>query len=56
MKLYYSPTSPYARKVRAAIREKGLQAQIDWRRGHNALAAWYEAFAARPSMAETAPS
>ncbi|MBI1251497.1 MAG: glutathione S-transferase [Alphaproteobacteria bacterium] len=29
MKLFYSPTSPYARKVRIVILEKGLSAQVD---------------------------
>ncbi|ABK46166.1 Glutathione S-transferase, N-terminal domain [Magnetococcus marinus MC-1] len=29
MRLFYSPTSPYARKVRLLILEKGLQDQID---------------------------
>jgi glutathione S-transferase len=29
MKLFYSPTSPYARKCRAAAIEKGLEARID---------------------------
>jgi glutathione S-transferase len=28
MKLLYSPRSPYARKVRVALREKGLQGQV----------------------------
>ncbi len=28
---------------------------IDWRRGHDALAAWLAAVSARPSMASTAP-
>lgn len=28
----------------------------DWRRGHDALAAWYEGFAERPSMASTRPA
>ena len=27
----------------------------DWRKGRDALAGWYESFAARPSMTETAP-
>ncbi len=27
----------------------------DWRKGHDALAAWYEKFSARPSMQETVP-
>jgi len=27
----------------------------DWRAGRDALAAWYKAFAARPSMVATAP-
>lgn len=30
-------------------------AVADWRAGHPALAAWFEAFAARPSMRATAP-
>ncbi len=30
-------------------------AVADWRAGHPALAAWYEAFASRPSMRATAP-
>ncbi len=28
---------------------------VDWRQGHEALAAWYEHFAQRPSMLKTAP-
>jgi glutathione S-transferase len=32
------------------------QPDRDWRRGHDALASWYEGFAARDSMKETAPS
>ncbi|MEL7099439.1 MAG: glutathione S-transferase [Pseudomonadota bacterium] len=30
-------------------------ADRDWRAGHSALAAWFEGFAARPSMQDTAP-
>lgn len=30
MRLFYSKTSPYARKVRIVILEKGLGSQIDW--------------------------
>ena len=29
MKLYYAPTSPYARKVRMAVIEKGLQDRVE---------------------------
>ena len=42
MKPIYSPASPYVRKVRVLAIEAGL-------------AAWYERFAARPSMSETRP-
>jgi glutathione S-transferase len=31
-------------------------AQLDWRGGHPQLAAWYDPFAQRPAMAQTAPS
>lgn len=31
MRIHYSPTSPYARKVRAAAIETGLHARIEWR-------------------------
>jgi hypothetical protein len=29
--------------------------QLEWRKGREQLAAWYETFSARPSMSSTAP-
>ncbi len=62
MQLSYSPTSPFARKVRVVAHECGLSERVtpvlvetDWRAAHPSLAHWYADFAARPSMIETAP-
>jgi len=30
--------------------------RIEWRKGHEALAQWFEAFAQRPSMQKTQPA
>lgn len=63
MKLFYSNTSPYSRKVRLVILEKGLGEQVetilvDPFEANTALnaATPYEALQTRPSMLATRPA